>query len=147
MPEKTTIPPFTHLHTHSMYSVSEALSTPAEICAFAHLAGYASVALTDTNGTFGFMELHKEAKKLGIKPIYGIVLSHDAIVSAGSDRFMMTAISVSKAGLRNICLLATIARNRAEQDAALSWNEVRLHGDGVIFMCGARGSELAEYVA
>ncbi len=66
MTDKTNIPPFTHLHTRSVYSLSEALSTPAEICAFAHLAGYASVALTDTNGTFGFMEFHKEARELGI---------------------------------------------------------------------------------
>jgi DNA polymerase-3 subunit alpha len=146
MSDKTGFPPFTHLHTHSVYSVSEALSTPAEICAFAHLAGYTSVALTDTNGTFGFMEFHLEARKLGIKPIYGAVLAHEAILSAATGPFMMTVLAVSKAGLRNVCMLATLARNRAEESGALSWNEMRLHGDGVIFLCGGQKSELAQHI-
>jgi DNA polymerase-3 subunit alpha len=139
----TDVPSFTHLHVHSAYSLGEGLSTPAEICAYAQLSGYKSLALTDTNGTYGFMEFHEEAQKLGIKPIYGAVLYHNELLGQDSGIFHLTSIALSKEGLRNLCTLATTSQSRLQEQSALSLDDLKYHSGGLIILIGARGSEVA----
>lgn len=147
MAEISAIPPFVHLHVHSSYSVSEGLSTPAEICAYAHLAGYRSIALSDTDGTYGFMEFHREAKQLGIKPIYGAVIHHSAFFADEGGKYRIGLIAVSRIGLRNLCALTSVSFSRAGTDEGVSLSEIQNHRDGLLFLVGAPGSEMAHYIA
>jgi len=63
---------FAHLHTHSHYSLLEALPKIEDLVAAAKEAGQEAVALTDNGNLYGAIEFYKEAKKAGVKPIIGV---------------------------------------------------------------------------
>ncbi len=63
---------FNHLHTHSHYSLLEALPKIEDLIAAAKADGQTALALTDNGNLYGAIEFYKEAKKAGIKPIIGV---------------------------------------------------------------------------
>ncbi|MEK7124410.1 MAG: PHP domain-containing protein, partial [Patescibacteria group bacterium] len=62
---------FTHLHTHSHYSLLDGLPKIPELLDYVKELGMDSVALTDHGVLYGAVEFFKEAKARGIKPIIG----------------------------------------------------------------------------
>ncbi len=64
--------PFVHLHVHSMYSLSDALSSPKQIVAKAKSLGYDAIALTDHRSLYGAIDLYQACEKEGLKPIIGV---------------------------------------------------------------------------
>jgi DNA polymerase III subunit alpha len=65
-------PRFTHLHTHSHYSLLSALPTVDELIARAKEYGMDALALTDAGNLYGAVDFYMAAQKAGIKPIIGI---------------------------------------------------------------------------
>ncbi len=65
---------FTHLHTHSVFSVRDGLSSVADIVAKAKEHGFSSVAITDHGAVTGSFQFINEAHKAGLKPIVGAEL-------------------------------------------------------------------------
>jgi DNA polymerase-3 subunit alpha len=63
---------FTHLHTHSHYSLLEALPKVPELVAAAKADGQTALALTDNSNLYGAIEFYKECIQEGIKPIIGV---------------------------------------------------------------------------
>lgn len=63
---------FVHLHSHSTYSLLEALPSPEDIVLRAKELGHTAVGLTDRGYTYGLIEFYKAAKEAGIKPILGM---------------------------------------------------------------------------
>src|SRR5271154_66015 len=63
---------FVHLHTHSHYSLLEALPQIPDLVAAAKLDGQVALALTDNGNLYGAIEFYKECKAQGIKPIIGV---------------------------------------------------------------------------
>src|SRR3989344_1605121 len=63
---------FVHLHTHSHYSLLEALPKIPELVDAAVADGQRSLALTDNGTMYGAIEFYKECKEKGIKPIIGV---------------------------------------------------------------------------
>ncbi|MDZ4227048.1 MAG: PHP domain-containing protein [Patescibacteria group bacterium] len=63
---------FVHLHTHSHYSLLEALPKISELVAAAKADGQEALALTDNGNLYGAIEFYKECKKQGLKPIIGV---------------------------------------------------------------------------
>lgn len=63
---------FTHLHTHSHYSLLNALPKIPELVAIAKENKMNALALTDNGNLYGAIEFYKECKKADIKPIIGI---------------------------------------------------------------------------
>ena len=63
--------PFVHLHVHSEYSILDgACRIPALVEKAARLE-MPAVALTDHGSLAGAVELHREARKAGVKPVVG----------------------------------------------------------------------------
>lgn len=62
----------TELHSHSFYSLLDGLPSPTEIIDNAVSKGMKSIALTDHGFLGGMAEFFLQAKKKGIKPIYGV---------------------------------------------------------------------------
>ena len=60
------------MHTHSHYSLLEALPKIEELVAAAKTDGHEALAITDNGNLYGAIEFYKEAKKQGIKPIIGV---------------------------------------------------------------------------
>ncbi len=63
--------PFIHLHTHSHYSLLEALPKPKEILKHVLKHGMDAVAITDNGNMYAAIEFYQKAKDAGVKPILG----------------------------------------------------------------------------
>ncbi|MFZ3019898.1 MAG: PHP domain-containing protein, partial [Minisyncoccia bacterium] len=63
---------FSHLHTHSHYSLLQALPKIPDLVARAKKYGMPALALTDAGNMYGTIEFFKECKSAGIKPIIGV---------------------------------------------------------------------------
>ncbi len=63
---------FVNLHTHSHYSLLEAIPKIPELVAAAKSDGQNMLALTDNGNMYGAIEFYKECKDAGIKPIIGV---------------------------------------------------------------------------
>lgn len=63
---------FIHLHTHSHYSLLNALPKVDELIAEAKKYNMPAVALTDAGNLYGAIEFYKTCKKKEIKPILGV---------------------------------------------------------------------------
>ncbi|MDH3198807.1 MAG: PHP domain-containing protein, partial [Candidatus Krumholzibacteria bacterium] len=106
-----------HLRVHSTYSLGVGLSSPAEICRHARRVGFDTVALTDVNGTYGFIELHRAARELGVKPVYGVHLFLDWYGAGPSEAggHTLLLLALDRAGLRNLCAGASVSASRRER--------------------------------
>src|SRR6185503_5656383 len=63
--------PFVHLHVHSEYSILDGACRVPELAARAAELEMPAVALTDHGSLAGSVQLYKEARKQGVKPIFG----------------------------------------------------------------------------
>ncbi len=63
---------FIHLHTHSHYSLLQALPKVDQMVKKAKKFGMDALALTDNGNLYGAIEFIKECDKAGIKPIIGV---------------------------------------------------------------------------
>lgn len=63
---------FVHLHTHSHYSLLEALPKIPELIEAAKANGQTALALTDAGNLYGAVEFYKDCKTANIKPIIGV---------------------------------------------------------------------------
>lgn len=75
---------FVHLHTHSHYSLLEAVPKIEDLIAAAKADGQAALALTDLGSMYGSIEFYKECVKQGVKPLIGV----DFFVAARTRRDM-----------------------------------------------------------
>src|ERR1700728_29125 len=79
---------FIHLHTHSHYSLLNALPKVDQLVDEAKKYGMHAIALTDAGNMYGIIEFYKECKKAGIKPILGV----DAYVAARGRADMQAGV-------------------------------------------------------
>ena len=63
---------FVNLHTHSHFSLLEALPKVEELVAAAKEDGQKALALTDLGNMYAAIDFYKECTKSGIKPIIGV---------------------------------------------------------------------------
>jgi DNA polymerase-3 subunit alpha len=106
---------FTHLHTHSHYSLLSALPKIDDLVKEAKKDGMTSLALTDNGNLYGAIEFYKACKKAEIKPIIGV----DFYVAARSRKDMQAGIdnrrsrlvllAMNEVGYKNLVQLVTIS--------------------------------------
>jgi DNA polymerase-3 subunit alpha len=104
---------FIHLHTHSHYSLLNALPKVDELVEEAKKYGMPALALTDAGNLYGAIEFYKDCKKAGVKPIIGV----DAYLAvrtrtdqqAGVDnrRHRLILLAKDTAGYHNLMKLVT----------------------------------------
>lgn len=108
-------PRFTHLHTHSHYSLLNALPKIDALVEEAKKNEMTALALTDNANLYGAVEFYKLCKKKEIKPIIGI----DAYVTyrsrfdkqSGIDkqRYRLVLLAENDNGYKNLIQLVTLA--------------------------------------
>lgn len=106
---------FTHLHTHSHYSLLNALPKIDALVDIAKKNEMTALALTDNCNLYGAIEFYKACQKKGIKPIIGI----DAYVAYRSrldkqtgidkERYRLVLLAKNDAGYKNLIKLVTQA--------------------------------------
>lgn len=101
--------PFWSLHSHSVYSVEDALPTVPQMVSRAVELGYPALGLTDHGSVTGTVQLYKAANKAGIKPLPGIELYITPDVEhkiQGKDH--LTVVAYTESGYRNLVHLANL---------------------------------------
>ena len=74
---------FTHLHLHTQYSLLDGAIRVKDLFPKVLSQGMKSVAMTDHGNMYGAVDFYAQAKKNGVKPIFGC----ETYVSSGKDRF------------------------------------------------------------
>lgn len=104
---------FSHLHTHSHYSLLQALPKLPELVEAAKKDGQEALALTDNGNLYGAIEFYKECKKAEIKPIIGVDAylasrtRHDKETGVDKDRFRLILLCKNEIGYKNLLKLVT----------------------------------------
>jgi DNA polymerase-3 subunit alpha len=106
---------FTHLHTHSHYSLLQALPKIPELIKTARKDGMEALALTDNGNMYGAIEFYKECKKNNIKPIIGVDSylalrsRHDKQTGIDKERYRLVLLAKNIHGYKNLIKLVTLA--------------------------------------
>ncbi|MEK7132148.1 MAG: DNA polymerase III subunit alpha [Patescibacteria group bacterium] len=104
---------FVYLHTHSHYSLLEALPKPVALVKRAVSFGMKALALTDNGGLDGAVEWQKACKEEGVKPIFGadIYVAQHGMLDKRSrvdDRpYRLTLLVENEVGYHNLCKIIT----------------------------------------
>ncbi len=141
---------FTHLHTHSHYSLLDGAVSIKKLIAKAIEAGQDSLALTDHGNMYGAKEFHSEAIKQGIKPILGC----EVYVAVGS-RFDRTnrsgdhlvLLAKNKTGYHNLIKMVSYGFTEGYYYTPRIDKELleRYH-EGIICSSACLGGEIPGYI-
>jgi len=110
------MPKFTHLHTHSHYSILEAIGNISDLVQFTSKNNMSSIALTDNGNMFGAIDFYKTCEKNKIKPIFGLEILIDPKgiqdKSASPDKILYPLVLLAKdyQGYLNLIEIVTKAR-------------------------------------
>src|SRR3990170_8648067 len=102
--------PFVHLHVHSEYSILDGACRIPALVEKAKRLEMPAVALTDHGSLAGAVELHREARKEGIKPIIGCeVYVADDRRAQIKGYAHLTLLAESNEGYANLIKLSSLA--------------------------------------
>jgi len=106
---------FVHLHTHSHYSLLNALPKIDALVAEAKKNNMPALALTDNCNLYGAIEFYQQCKKANIKPILGIDAylaprsRHDKQTGVDKERYRLVLLVQNEIGYKNLMMLVTLA--------------------------------------
>ncbi|MBI2475511.1 DNA polymerase III subunit alpha [Candidatus Uhrbacteria bacterium] len=144
---------FVHLHTHSHYSLLEALPKIKEIISHVKNCGMDSVALTDNGAMYGAMEFYQKAKDAGIKPIIGVdfYLSREGryLKRAHIDTkpFHLVCLAQNEEGYRNLIHLSSVGFLEGfYYKPRIDLEVLRQYSKGLIALSGGYQGEIDEAI-
>ncbi|MFQ6678403.1 MAG: DNA polymerase III subunit alpha [Fidelibacterota bacterium] len=125
---------FTHLNTHSIYSKMSGTATFSEILQRAKEFNFSHLAMTETNGMYGFIRFIQAARDFGIQPIAGT-----NIITPECDVILLAE---NQTGYENICRLVSMVHDEPEITIRALFQK---HRDG-LFVLSHSQSALSELV-
>ena len=132
---------FVHLHTHSHYSLLQALTKLPDLVEAVKAEGVTALALTDLGTLYGAVEFIKECKDAGIKPILGL----EAYLEGGAT---LVLLATDDTGYRNIMGVVTDSHLAEHTEKPLVTKDMlRAHAAGVIAIIPSIRGEIAAAVA
>lgn len=142
-----------YLHTHSHFSLLEALPKPKALVARARELGMTALALTDNGNLYGAVDFVKACTEAGIKPILGCdiyVAQHrmtDKRPRLDDRPYRLTLIVENEEGYRNLCDIVTAAflegfyyKPRVDKEYLAA------HSKGLIALSGGVGGEIGSKI-
>ena len=128
--------PFTHLRTHSNYSLLRGLPAPVELVQAAAQCGMHSLALTDHRLLTGAIEFYSACKEAGIKPILGLELEVLPPTNLAKDTpGTLVFLAMDLQGWSNLCRLSSLT---SDDNPRLTFEQVSLNTDGLICLTGGK---------
>ncbi|MFW0871202.1 MAG: DNA polymerase III subunit alpha [Patescibacteria group bacterium] len=104
---------FVHLHTHSHYSLLNALPKINELVERVAQDGDSALALTDDGNLYGAIEFYKTCREHNVKPIIGVDFfvavrsRQDKISGIDSRRYRLVLLAENYQGFRNLMKLVS----------------------------------------
>ncbi|MDP1718846.1 MAG: DNA polymerase III subunit alpha [bacterium] len=139
---------FTHLHTHSHYSLLDGLAKIDELVNRAKELGMDSLALTDHGNLYGAIEFYKAAKAAGIKPIIGVEAYIIPEKENATERyFHMILLCQNDAGWKNLIKLITHANMEGfYYKPRINKDYLRKHSEGLIALSACLSGEVGRNI-
>ncbi|HAO64859.1 TPA: DNA polymerase III subunit alpha [Candidatus Taylorbacteria bacterium] len=139
---------FSHLHTHSHYSLLNALPKIPDLVKAAKKYGMPALALTDNGNMYATIEFYKECKKEGIKPIIGVdaymaLRTRKDKESIDKRRSRIILLAKNDLGYKNLIKIVTFShlegfyyKPRVDRELLEKYHE------GIICIAPALGSDI-----
>src|SRR5438105_4394584 len=101
--------PFVHLHVHSEYSILDGACRIPRLAERTAELEMPAVALTDHGSLAGVVELYREARKQGVKPVIGceVYVADDRLVQQKGYAHL-TVLAETNEGYSNLIKLASL---------------------------------------
>jgi DNA polymerase III subunit alpha len=130
--------PFVHLHVHSEYSILDGACRVPALAARAAEFDMPAVALTDHGSLAGAVELHKEARKHGVKPLLGceVYVTDDRRAQAKGYAHL-TLLAADNGGYGNLIKLSSLGYLEGYYyKPRVDWELLERHASGLIALSG-----------
>ncbi len=141
---------FTHLHTHSHYSLLQALPKLPELIAAAKKNEMEALALTDNGNMYGAIEFYKECQKAGIKPIIGVDAylagrtRFDKQAGIDKDRFRLVLLCKNEKGYKNLLKLVTASYLEGfYYKPRIDWEILEKYAEGLICLSSSWSGDIS----
>lgn len=145
---------FVHLHTHSHYSLLQALPKIKELVAHAKSLGMDSLALTDYGAMYGAIEFYEACRKQGIKPVIGLCayMALDKLTDKrpriDNRQNRLVLLAETNQGYKNLLKLTTVAHTEGfYYKARIDKDVLREYGQGLIGLSGGLKGEICQALA
>ena len=155
---------FTHLHTHTEFSMLDGASRVAEVVAAAAADGQPALGITDHGNMYGVLDFYRECGAQGIKAIIGSELyqAHDSRHERPARRgrqddgggdtdggaklyYHLTALAENATGYKNLIQLASRAFLEGYYyKPRVDWELLESHSEGVIVTTGCLGGHVLQ---
>jgi DNA polymerase-3 subunit alpha len=141
---------FAHLHLHTQYSLLDGAIRVKDLCKAVHAKGMKSVAVTDHGNMFGAIQFYKEAKAVGIKPIFGSEVyvaekQHDDRTERKAHHLILLA--KNEVGYRNLQRLVSFGHLRGFYYVPrIDLDLLRDHSEGLIGLSACLAGNLPRLV-
>ncbi|MDR0884237.1 MAG: DNA polymerase III subunit alpha [Oscillospiraceae bacterium] len=105
--------PFTHLHTHTEFSLLDGANRIAAYVARAKELGQTACAITDHGVMYGVVDFYKACRKESVKPILGCEVyvaartRFDKEFAHDNERYHLVLLCENETGYRNLCQLVS----------------------------------------
>ena len=152
--EEQKIDKFVNLHVHSAIgSLLDSVARIPDIVKFAKEHNQIAIALTDHGKMSGFVDLYKECKNVGIKPIMGVEAYEVDDMYEKADtkeyvqpRYHLLLLAKNKKGLQNLFKIVTVANTEGfYKKPLITLDYIKEHnlGEGVICSSACMASRLS----
>jgi DNA-directed DNA polymerase III PolC len=135
---------FTHLHTHSYYSLLTGIPSPAQLAETAAKHEMVALALTDHNRLTGAIEFYDACSAEGVQPILGLEITVQVplrqLTPSRPINSNIILLAMDMVGWGNLCRLssAVLDRRNHDYDEILELNQVTRDTRGLICLTGGR---------
>jgi DNA polymerase-3 subunit alpha len=130
--------PFVHLHVHSEYSILDGACRIPALVEKAQRLGMPAVGLTDHGSLAGAIELYRESRKQGVKPILGCeVYVADDRRAQTKGYAHLTLLAETNEGYSNLIKLCSLGYLEGYYyKPRVDWQLLERHAKGVIALSG-----------
>lgn len=139
---------FTHLHTHTEYSLLDGAITLPKLVQHAKMQGLKSLAITDHGNIFGAVKFFQLCKKAGIKPILGMeAYITDDIDQRSVDKkyYHLIILVQNETGYRNLCKLIAFSYQKGFYfKPRIDYKTLEAHSDGLIITTACLGGHIPQ---
>ena len=131
-------PPFVHLHVHSEYSILDGACRIPGLVEKAARLEMPAVSLTDHGSLAGAVELYREARKAGVKPIIGCeVYVADDRHAQTKGYAHLTLLAESNEGYANLIKLSSLGYLEGYYyKPRVDWELLERHAKGIVALSG-----------
>ena len=115
-----------HLNVQTDFSFLKAYGSPEQVIARAKYIGAYTVGIADFGGCWGHIPFWKEAKKQGIKPLFGVQLAVVPTLEGKDARFdLVTLIAKNNKGLNEQYQFVGLATEQFYYRPRVTWSQLK----------------------